>query len=962
MIGASLISGSLIVNDSFVASSDKYVKEKVGDTAGMVYSRNPLDSWDLKEANDIYSTANTGFRGFLPFYFQRLTVRNIDKNISKNDIVVSTFDPDLGRLYAPKALENNDLNIARDEVIISTSIADQLKVEVGEEVDINISDRISLNFKIKKIVDDNGIIGYNAPLQSKFGFSIGSIYFAPELTHCFQDFKNILDCQNPEKTKINKEDIRYNSILVSTTESYDRKALEDEVQKRIDGRFSNIIFEEQRQYFSESAIGASNGVNFGQILLIVSVFAILAGLILMINLYYMIAEERKSELGTLRVLGYKKFDIIQLFAFEGFLYSFISALVGTIVGIGIGSLFIFIITRVINNFFSEFDIKTNISLSVNLQSMVFAFSGAWIVTFMTTILSSIKISNLNIVSAIRDLKVPKLNRLTQIKGATGGLIMVLGFVMIYSSIFHKVSSENLQAYFLYFGIIISLWAAGYLLKFTFPDRLVFTLISVFSLILTLSITKIDFFEKAWQNGPYLFFINALVVIGSLTLLVAYNIDVIVKLLNGILSRVPGYKSISSIGFRYPVENRFRTGLTISIFAFVIFIVSLVSILRLQVNQVINKVNSEFDIVILDELSREDLRPVILDNKSSITSFKDLYTSNFGIVSLPEVKYKDISVYDPNSPLPVTPEDAYRGAIGTLDAKFFEKEVKLTSDKPYDEVKGLYLNSSDYVILGKNFAKEADDFNVRPDIKVGDTIVLRFAGNVEIKRKVLAILENTQTAPNNSIESAFSSQGTSGFFLSQNDYELLKEKNNVYLSSLYGIKLQDSQNSIQAGKDVKELLSTKNTSNIIVFQEAIKRGTLFLNQLILMTQGFLAFGLIVGMAGLAVVLVRSINERRQQIGMLKAIGFLPEMIVKIFMLESLLITLLGILIGFVAGVFSSYSFYSFGLAESTQIPYAIPFKELIIIFLVVIFFSLLFAYFPARKGSKMSPTEATNYLD
>jgi putative ABC transport system permease protein len=124
---------------------------------------------------------------------------------------------------------------------------------------------------------------------------------------------------------------------------------------------------------------------------------------------------------------------------------------------------------------------------------------------------------------------------------------------------------------------------------------------------------------------------------------------------------------------------------------------------------------------------------------------------------------------------------------------------------------------------------------------------------------------------------------------------------------------------------------------------------------------MAFGLIVGIAGVSVILVRSIHERRHQIGTLRSIGFTENMIVTVFLVESMLLTLLGILIGFGAGVFSSYLFYSFILAEKTGIAYSIPFGEIISIFAVVLLASTIFSYFPARKASKLLPVEATNYL-
>ncbi len=67
------------------------------------------------------------------------------------------------------------------------------------------------------------------------------------------------------------------------------------------------------------------------------------------------------------------------------------------------------------------------------------------------------------------------------------------------------------------------------------------------------------------------------------------------------------------------------------------------------------------------------------------------------------------------------------------------------------------------------------------------------------------------------------------------------------------------------------------------------------------QGFMALGLLVGIAALGVVSARSVVERRQQVGMLRAIGYQKEMVGLSFLLESSFISLCGLLIGALAGV-------------------------------------------------------------
>lgn len=70
------------------------------------------------------------------------------------------------------------------------------------------------------------------------------------------------------------------------------------------------------------------------------------------------------------------------------------------------------------------------------------------------------------------------------------------------------------------------------------------------------------------------------------------------------------------------------------------------------------------------------------------------------------------------------------------------------------------------------------------------------------------------------------------------------------------------------------------------------------------QGFMRLGLVVGIAALGVIAARSVVERRQQIGVLRAIGFQKGMVQLSFMLESSFVAILGIVLGVALGTLIS----------------------------------------------------------
>jgi putative ABC transport system permease protein len=58
------------------------------------------------------------------------------------------------------------------------------------------------------------------------------------------------------------------------------------------------------------------GFQIGDIFLMISSFAILAGILLIVNIYTMLAEERKGELGILRAVALSRAGVVRLFVYE----------------------------------------------------------------------------------------------------------------------------------------------------------------------------------------------------------------------------------------------------------------------------------------------------------------------------------------------------------------------------------------------------------------------------------------------------------------------------------------------------------------------------------------------------------------------------------------------------------------------------------------------------------------------
>jgi putative ABC transport system permease protein len=157
-----------------------------------------------------------------------------------------------------------------------------------------------------------------------------------------------------------------------------------------------------------------------------------------------------------------------------------------------------------------------------------------------------------------------------------------------------------------------------------------------------------------------------------------------------------------------------------------------------------------------------------------------------------------------------------------------------------------------------------------------------------------------------------------------------------------------QTFLHEGLDVKEAQKEYN-SNL-----AFNSGMNYI------LEGFMALGLVVGIAALGVIAFRSVVERRQQIGMMRAIGFQKRMVRMTFLLESSFVAVLGTLLGVVLGLGLSYNLVASVAKTNNGVTFSVPWLQILMIVAIAYVASLLTTYLPARQASRVYPAQALRY--
>jgi putative ABC transport system permease protein len=115
------------------------------------------------------------------------------------------------------------------------------------------------------------------------------------------------------------------------------------------------------------------------------------------------------------------------------------------------------------------------------------------------------------------------------------------------------------------------------------------------------------------------------------------------------------------------------------------------------------------------------------------------------------------------------------------------------------------------------------------------------------------------------------------------------------------------------------------------------------------------GLIVGGIGVVAIMMISVTERTREIGVRKALGATKREILWQFLVEAATLTLVGGLVGMVAG---------WGIAlllgAATPIPAYVPLSSVIVALVAAATTGLVFGIYPATRAARLDPVEALRY--
>jgi len=684
------------------------------------------------------------------------------------------------------------------------------------------------------------------------------------------------------------------------------------------------------------------GESFASFFLIFGLFSVAAGLLLIFLIFALLAAERKPEMGTLRALGMKRRHLVAVFLLEGLGYNLIAALVGAV----LGALVAFGIAGIMAQLIGEF---LAIEPAWRPRDLVVAYTLGVVVTFLTVAVAAWRVSRLNIVSAVRDLPEPSLPRAGRRWLVFGVLGLLLGGLMLWGG---KTAD---QLFLFAFGMsLLPLSLAAILRRFGVPPRPLYSLAS--ALVLAYWLLPDSLHNRLFgrmEGDIEMFFLSGVMMVAASTVLIVWNADVLTLLVGAFGRSFRSWLPAVKIAVAYPLASRGRTGLTIAMFSLIIFSLVVMSTINANFMALFasDRAGAGWEIA----ASKPPTNP-IPDFRQALA---DAGIDTGGITAVGRVL--QMGPFQAQARQPGDSEWSNYPVSG-IDRAFAQ-----ASDAP------LQLRASGYDSDRAVWEAVSED----PTLAIVDANTLQSGGfgggpvrfTIEGVERQGSTMQPVQIEIRSPLDNrvrqltvigVIDPQASMlfGIYVSERAFqELFPEPASItyYIDVAPGADAQALSRQIEAGLIPYGVQGTV-IADEIAEQSSIARG------FIRLIQGFMALGLVVGIAALGVVSFRAVVERRHQIGTLRAIGYRQSMVAASFLLESTIVTALGVLSGLVLGLLlSRLVLFSEDFNESFQ------FESLIIPWGQIAFFAglalavaLLMAYVPARQASRVSIVEALRY--
>jgi putative ABC transport system permease protein len=682
----------------------------------------------------------------------------------------------------------------------------------------------------------------------------------------------------------------------------------------------------------------NSGSDIGTIFLVLGLFSIIAGALLIVGIFVMLAQERKGEMGMLRAIGLRRGDLVYTYYFEGTVYAAGSALAGILVGVGVGYFLVYLAGAILANAGLPANAIVQ-SFTVTGQSLIIAYVAGFLLTLVTVVIASRRASRLNIVRAIRDIpEPPPTLRMYTWLAVLGAVLAVLG-VLIYAKTYQGTTSLSEPIA----GGALVILGAGLIAARFLKNRPVFTGVG-----LALAVwTGFEPLHKAlWgpghTGGIFVLFTEGIFLVGGVLIILLFNADLVARGLRRLFGKKATANPVLRVGLDYPTRQPTRTAVSLTIFSLVVFTMVATAAYgsTLEGNLSLEVANQSGGYTFFG-FSQNPI-PTIWSEIEANSTLRPMFTNAGSLatgsadISVPGYKHNPYvdSVY-----APPTNQTGPASFYATENFPFTQTLDGMTPTATFE----LVASNSDDAIVDASYAPSNGGVTgtvaAHPLVSIGSQIeVAPLAGKASANVTVVGILKQsiiTGVWLNSATAAGLGYDVQNGYFLT----------------------VAPGASPTTAAQDLKRAFYSAGLV-VINIQSILASSINTTEGFIGLLEIFVGLGLAVGIAAMGILALRAVVERRREIGMLRATGFTRGMVLRSFLLEYSYVTLVGIAVGVALGLLIVYNSTISNVASSAGITqFVAPWLTVLEIVIVAYVLVVLAIAGPSIRAANLPPAEA-----
>lgn len=818
---------------------------------------------------------------------------------------------------------------APGQVVVNDQLASSLKARVGQSVDLYLYDRPQ-RFVITRILPSVGLAGMGTGDARNYDLFVtpGTLESA---------YRSAGAASANAAAPVTRTLVSNRGGVETSAALSDRVAAKMNALLGPQLRTGTYVAEPKKDVL---AAAQQTGDQLGALFLFIGSFAIIAGALLLVNVFVMLADERRSQLGMARAIGMKRSHLVGGFVIEGCCYSLVAGLLGVPLGVGIGR----VIELVAERIFTSWNAGLSLSFSVSPVSLVNGFAAGLLIALVTVAATSVRISRVNIIAAIRDLPAEGSHRSRR---STLLLSTAACLGLTAAAVPAVVGSTGPNTYLL---PSLAVLCATPLAARVAPRRWVYSGAALLILFWCLAANSLR--PHVFDNPT----MSTYIILGTLltfaaVVLLVDNQQLALRPLSRIIHRPTGNGLAARLAIAYPTARRFRTGATLVMYCLVVLTLVLMTELRAMVgatmDQAVADASTGYSI-------RVDINPAtpIPDPRAALGAG----VPGSGVAQVTALSNALAKTTDPGTTSPAQTVTArVFGVTPDLAARDFPLSDRLASLGPDDRsVWRAVATDPRYAIAEASYAVSGGPPGKR--FGPGAVITVTDPQTGRASTKIVAGLLNDPMAFYGANNGTYAHPLLVAQRAAQEQFGSNLRPTVLLVQAAPGVPAESLAADLQHRFFAYGLVATG-------IAQLVRDNFSASQDFFQLMNGFLALGLLVGIASLGVMMVRAVRERRRTIGVLRALGFQARTVRRSFLMESSFVSLGGILLGAGLGLLTTYLLFTNSSAfNGIDTSFPIAWAQILLLVGITFGASLLTTVGPARRAAAVRPAVAVRVAE